>query len=243
MISEQSKIICERYQTVLEKMDQAALRVGRKGSDIKLIVVTKTQSLDKVKSAYDCGIRKFGENYPEESLEKINYFRGNENIEWHMIGHLQSRKARLIPGNFHRIHSIDSVSVALKLEQLLTENSQALAGLLEFNIAGEGSKSGWDASNLSVWPQLVDQILPILEFTHLKIDGIMVMPPLSFDEKITRIYFQKAVSLAGFIRSQTNRTDFCQLSMGTSSDYEIAVEEGATFIRVGTAIMGERERK
>lgn len=237
-----SRKFFNNFEAVQAKIAHAAVSTGRDPREITLIVVSKAQPVDVLRAAIDAGINRFGENYPEETVTKKLTLQKTDYLEWHMIGHVQSRKAKLIANNFQRIHSIDSFSIAQKLNDLLSAANLFLPALLEFNIAGEESKSGWDASNKSNWNRQADEIAPILQLSHLQVDGIMVMPPLSNDEKITRNNFQNARLLLDFLADKFGKTVFQHLSMGTSADYEIAVQEGATFVRVGSAILGERKR-
>jgi pyridoxal phosphate enzyme (YggS family) len=231
------------YTRVLEKAETAAGISGRNKSDVSIVVVTKLQPVEVVHNAILAGINIFGENYAEEAVPKIIGTNQLINTEWHMIGHVQSRKVKLISEYFQRIHSLDSLALAQKLEYQLSLVEKTLPTLLEFNIAGESSKTGWDASTEDDWSRLFTEIQPIFELNHLSIDGIMVMPPLSGEDNSSRQYFRKAFRLLEKLRSFFKNSNLHHLSMGTSADYEIAVQEGATFLRIGEAILGPRIKR
>ena len=174
---------------------------------------------------------------------KIQYMGGVSAVEWHMIGHVQSRKAQLVAENFNFLHSLDSPKLAKRLDRFCRETGRSLPALLEFNLGGEDSKSGWPAGNEMLWPALLDEVAPILALPNLKVQGLMVMPPLGTTAEYSRPFFQKLKRLQEYLASQFPHTDFVELSMGTSNDYEVAVQEGATLVRVGTAIVGARQNK
>lgn len=224
---------------VNEKIAAAAARSNRNFDEIQLVVVTKGQPVEVIQAAISAGIRNFGENYPEESLPKIMECQ-EQGVKWHMIGHLQSRKARLVCEHFDWMHSLDSLHLAEKMERQLSQSGRTLPALLEFNVGGEQSKSGWLANDELFWPGLRDEIGQILLFPHLNIKGLMTMPPLTVSPYEARIYFHKLVKLRDYLSGQFPDADWKELSMGTSSDFESAVEEGATFVRIGTGILGSR---
>jgi pyridoxal phosphate enzyme (YggS family) len=228
------------YEKILERVANAAAISGRKAEDIHSVVVTKKQPVSINRSAIEVGIRSFGENYPEEAVEKIEALGPSEGLEWNMIGHLQSRKVKLVCEHFQRLHSLDSLHLAIKLETILAEQEKRLPTFLEFNVGGEESKSGWPAWDESQWEELLPEIKQITELPHLQIQGLMTMPPLSEDARITRAYFQKLKRLSNYFAKQFPEIQWSELSMGTSADFEMAIEEGATFIRVGQAILGPR---
>lgn len=232
--------IRERYLHTLDRISAAENRAGRAASSTRLVVVTKSQPREVVEAAIEAGVKILGENYPEAAVEKINAI-GATDAEWHMIGHVQSRKADLIPNNFSLMHSLDSLKLATRLDRFASEH--ALPVLLEFNVGGEESKSGWQASDESRWPALLPEIDMVLKLAHLNVRGLMTMPPLFDDPEQTRPYFQKLRHLRDFLQRNFSAADWSELSMGTSADFEAAVEEGATLVRVGTAIVGPRQPK
>jgi hypothetical protein len=160
-----------------------------------------------------------------------------------MIGHVQSRKARLVADHFALLHSLDSLKLAQRLDRFAGEAGRVLPVLLEFNVGGEESKSGWNASNESQWESFVPEINSLLDLPHLRVHGLMTMPPLGTDPEDSRRFFLSLRLLRDHLATQFPRADWRELSMGTSADYTVAVEEGATLVRVGTAIVGARNYK
>lgn len=234
--------IPQNLARVSEKIREASLRSGRDPAEVKLVVVSKGQPVEVIQAAFDTGARIFGENYPEESVVKIQSLT-EQDIEWHMIGHLQSRKARLVCTHFHYMHSLDSLHLAEKLDRLLAETGRVLPVLLEFNVGTELSKSGWQAENPGTWSSMLTEVEKILTLPQLKVHGLMTMPPLTVTPDEARVYFKRLVGLRDYLRSVFPEQTWDELSMGTSSDFEIAIEEGATFIRIGTSILGPRPLK
>ncbi len=204
------------------------------------MVVTKTQPLEVVRAAIEAGVAILGENYPEEGVMKIQSLREFSAVEWHMIGHVQSRKAQLVAGNFNLLHSLDSLKLATRLDRFCREAKCKLPVLLEFNVGGEDSKSGWIARDESLWPSLLDDVAAVIALPDLQVRGLMTMPPLGSDAEFSRPFFQQLRRLREYLAGQFPQTDFSELSMGTSGDFEVAVQEGATIVRIGTAIVGAR---
>ncbi len=235
--------IRENYQTTLDQIATAARKSNRDPSEIRLVVVTKSQPVEVVRAAIEAGVRILGENYPEEAVTKIQSLAVQSGVEWHMIGHVQSRKARLVADHFALLHSLDSLKLAQRLDRFAAELDRVLPVLLEFNVGGEESKSGWDASEESRWEELLSDVSSILELPNLRVHGLMTMPPLETDPEDSRRFFLRLRRLRDHLASQFPRADWRELSMGTSADYPVAVEEGATLVRVGTAIVGARRYK
>lgn len=235
--------IRENYQHTLDQIVEAARKSGRDPNDVRLVVVTKSQPLEVVQAAIEAGVRILGENYPEEAVIKIQSVTGQSGVEWHMIGHVQSRKARLVADHFALLHSLDSLKLAQRLNRFALEGNRVLPVLLEFNVGGEQSKAGWDASVESQWEGLFPEVSSILELSNLRVHGLMTMPPLETDPEDSRRFFQRLRQLRDRLASQFPQADWRELSMGTSADYPVAVEEGATLVRVGTAIVGARKYK
>jgi pyridoxal phosphate enzyme (YggS family) len=234
--------IKHRYNLIQEKVSAASIRSGRAGDRITILTVTKGQPEAVIRNCIEAGIRDFGENYPEESEAKI--LADQDNLaRWHMIGHLQSRKARIVCKNFDMIHSVDRVSLAEKVTSLLTEYDRVLPVLLEMNVAGEDSKSGWDATDPDTWHTLLPDIEKIAGFAHLRVCGLMTMPPYTAIAEDNRNHFRNLAKLMRFINHEIKGLELEHLSMGTSDDYEVAIEEGATFVRIGRAILGPRPPK
>ncbi|HEX5807410.1 MAG TPA: YggS family pyridoxal phosphate-dependent enzyme [Anaerolineales bacterium] len=235
--------IRENHQRVLDQIAESARKASRDPDEIRLVVVTKTQPLEIVQAAIEAGIRIFGENYPEEGARKIQSLAAQTGVEWHMIGHVQSRKARLVTEHFALLHSLDSLKLAQRLDRFAAEGNRTLPVLLELNVGGEESKSGWDASDETRWDALLPDIASIVDLSHLRVRGLMTMPPLGTDPEASRRFFQRLRRLRDHLASQFPKAEWRELSMGTSTDYKVAVEEGATLVRVGTAIVGARKYK
>jgi len=232
--------IRERYQATLEHIASAAKASGREPETVRLVVVTKAQPLKVVQAAVQAGAHLLGENYPEESVSKISSFGPESGVEWHMIGHLQSRKARLVIEHFDLLQSLDSLKLAKRLNRMAIEAGRILPVMLEFNVGGEESKFGWAAAHETDWPALYPEIEAILGLENLEVRGLMTMPPLETDPEDARVYFRTLRLLRDHLTVRYPQADWRELSMGTSADYEVAVQEGATFVRIGTAIVGAR---
>ena len=232
--------IRENYKNTLEKIETAAHKSGRNPGNVKLVVVTKMQPIEVVQAAIKAGVRILGENYPEEGVTKIQSLSSQSGVEWHMIGHVQSRKARLVAENFELLHSLDSLKLAQRLDRFAGEKNRILPALLEFNVGGEDTKSGWDALDKAQFDKFLPDVQSILELPNLRIQGLMTMPPLGTDPEDSRRFFQRLRLLRDHLASLYPDVDWSELSMGTSADYAVAIEEGATYVRVGTAIVGAR---
>jgi len=234
-------MIQDNLTGIIKRIKAAALRVGRLPTDIKLVAVSKRVPNKKILTAIESGHFIFGENYVQEALDKIPFIRKNrtkDKISFHFIGKLQSNKARKAAELFDVIETIDSVKLARTLEKHLVSLNKHLSAYLQVNIGKEKQKSG-------VMPEDCEQILQELsQLQHLKIVGLMTMPPYFSDPEAVRPYFRKLRHLSekftakGLIGLHAP----VELSMGMSGDFEIAIEEGATVVRVGTAIFGSRER-
>ena len=235
--------ISYNLENVQERIRIAAQASGRDYKDVCLIVVSKAQPGRVIQAAYHSGVHRFGENYPQEAEKKIDELSQITDIEWHMIGHLQSRKIPIIVNNFDCIHSIDRMSLAEKLNRALVDRQKTLPALLEVNISGEAQKSGWSAHDPDNWAQLLTDFSTISGLSNLKIMGLMTMPPFFEDPEMARPYFKKLRQLRDYLSSQIPEVNWKELSMGTSGDFEVAIEEGATFVRIGQAILGPRPVK
>ena len=232
--------IHERYVKTLERIAFAARYAHRDPDQVKLVVVTKSQPLGVVQAAIEAGVRVLGENYPEEGVMKIQSIGEKIGVEWHMIGHVQSRKAKLVAEHFDLVHSIDSLKLAMRLDRFSGELGRVLPMLLEFNVGREKSKAGWTLNDGTNLDELMQDMEPLLALSHLKVRGLMTMPPLGDDAESSRVYFRKLVRLRDIMAKRFQQADWSELSMGTSADFEVAVQEGATLVRVGTAIVGPR---
>jgi len=235
--------IRDNYQKTLDIIGSSARRSARSPDEVRLVVVIKSQPIEIVEATIEAGARVLGENYPEEGVTKIQSLPNQTGVEWHMIGHVQSRKARLVAEHFELLHSLDSLKLANKLDRLAGEFNKSLPVLLEFNLGDEETKSGWNASNAKNWDTFFPEIQSILELPNLRVQGLMTMPPLSEKAEESRPYFINLRLLREKLAAQFQQSQWNELSMGTSSDYSIAIEEGATLVRVGTAIVGPRKYK
>jgi pyridoxal phosphate enzyme (YggS family) len=231
--------IRDRYQQVCSRIKETTTRCGRDAGTTRLVVVSKAQSLGNVQAVIAAGATILGENYPEEAVAKINALPETK-VDWHMIGHLQSRKAGLVHENFSMLHSLDNIKLAQKLNRIGQEFNRSISVLVEVNISGEESKFGFPAWDDHRWQDLEPTIDHILEFPFLRSCGLMAMPPYFQDPNQTRPYFCLLRRLQGYFQKRFPYADWSELSMGTSSDYLTAIEEGATFVRVGQAIFGPR---
>lgn len=205
----------------------------------KVLAVSKLQPLDKVRELFQQGQRQFGENYVQEALEKIEMLSDLSDIEWHFIGHLQKNKIKYILGKFCLIHSVDSGSLLENINKQCASKNLIQNVLLQINIANEDSKGGFNENDLQKqWVQLTS-------LKNIRICGFMTMPPLTENPELVRPYFRRLKELQALLKQKTdlNIHPLNQLSMGTSGDYKVAVEEGATIIRLGTILFGERPRK
>ena len=232
--------IRERYEKVLNAIASSALKAGRTPESARLVVVTKLQPPEVILAAIEAGAHLFGENYAEEAAEKISALKLQSAVEWHMIGHIQSRKASLVAQHFALVHSLDSQRLAQRLNRSAVEHGRKLPVLLEFNVSGEKSKPGWEAADDTLWPSLLTDVNEIASLPNLKVCGLMTMPPISTDPEEARIYFRQLRRLRDFLSKQVPQVDWSELSMGTSADFAVAVEEGATLVRIGQAILGPR---
>jgi pyridoxal phosphate enzyme (YggS family) len=235
--------IRENYQKTLDTIAAAARKAGREPDSVRLVVVSKLQPLEVVKAAIEAGVQILGENYPEEAVQKIAQLKSQTKVEWHMIGHVQSRKARLVAEHFTLFQSLDSLKLAERTDAFAAEFKRKLPVLLEFNVGGEESKTGWGAADDTRWKDLLDEVRAICALEHLQVRGLMTMPPLFENPEEACPYFQRLRRLRDFLAGQIPQVEWRELSMGTSADYAIAVEEGATLVRVGQAILGQRPRR
>ena len=225
--------IAENLERVREQIAQAAARAGRVAEEIELVAITKTHPAEKVREAIEAGQTLFGESRVQEARAKIPELPSN--LRWHFVGHLQKNKIRHALPLFEMIHSVDSLDVAQDINRIAGEQGMHPRVLLQVNVAGEGSKFGFSPDKLR------DQMEELLALPRLSILGLMTIPPLAENAEASRKYFVQLHELRD--RLQTDfRVDLAQLSMGMTQDFPIAVEEGATLVRVGTAIFGERTR-
>lgn len=227
------------YQHVLSLVADAKERSGRKAAAVQVVVVSKSKPLRVIQAALAAGISKFGENYAEEAIDKIIGL-GSAAVEWHMIGHVQSRKAEKVAEYFSMLHSLDSLKLAARLDRSCRELNRRLPVLLEFNVSGEESKFGFQACDEHQWSDLETDIEKILNFSHIDVSGLMTMPPFFDDPEESRPYFRKLRQLQEYLARKFPQVHWKELSMGTSVDFMVAIQEGATYIRIGQAILGPR---
>jgi len=225
--------VTDNYKKLLNEIQQEAINCGRDPSKITLLAVTKTHPLSHVMPAYDTGCRDFGENKVQEALQKIP--EAPDDIRWHLIGTLQKNKVRKVIGKFHLIHSVDSLELAQKISQCSEEEGTATNVLLQVNASGEETKHGFTPGELQ------EGIAELIESKGIAIKGLMTMAPFVEDEIVIRDCFRKLRELRDNLQSKAGgRAELNELSMGMTHDYSIAIEEGATILRIGTAIFGRR---
>ena len=232
--------IARNYERILERIDRVARSAGRDLQGVRLVVVTKGHTVDAVRQVIAAGAQILGENYVEEAVPKTQAFSAESPVKWHMIGHVQSRKAQAVCEYFDWLHSLDRVKLARRLERSAAELERTLPVLLECNVIGEETKFGWRAWDESAWPDLAVEIEALLALNHLKVKGLMTMAPFLPDAEGTRPYFKRLRKLQEFLAARFPGQDWSELSMGMSADFEVAIQEGATLVRIGTAIMGPR---
>jgi pyridoxal phosphate enzyme (YggS family) len=218
---------------IKRRLDEAARRAGRDPADVRLVAVTKTVGMERLQEAVAVGHTLFGENYVQEAKAKIASL--GPGLTWHFIGHLQSNKAKAAVELFDLIHSVDRISLAQALEQAAARQGQVQDILLQVNLAGEASKSGTAPANAQ------DLLREISKMPHLRVLGLMTMPPWLDDPERVRPYFRALRELRDRLRNlRLVAGNLPELSMGMTGDFEVAVSEGATLVRIGTAIFGQR---
>jgi PLP dependent protein len=231
--------IAENVSEVHQRIAAAAHRAGRDPEKIVLMAVSKTFPPERIREAYDAGLRIFGENRVQEFTGKAAAVRDLREIEWHMIGHLQSNKAAAAAEAFAAIDSLDSLKLAEKLNASAGKLGKKLSVLIEINVGGETAKSGLSPDT----DELEELLTAASRLEQLEFRGLMTIPPFTEDAHQARPYFRKLRSLRDQIAAQHRPAVFMNvLSMGMSHDFEVAIEEGSTWVRVGTAIFGQRAK-
>jgi len=229
--------IASNVTEIRERIAAAARRGGRNVDDVVLMGVSKTFSANAVREAYAAGIRVFGENRVQEFAEKFAGLAHLPDAEWHLIGHLQSNKAAKAAELFHAVDSVDSLRLVERLNAAAATLGEKLCVLIEINIGGEEAKAGLQPSS----PELEEILLTAPQLDHLEIQGLMAIPPFVENPEDARPYFRKLREVRDYIvKRQLSGVGMSTLSMGMSHDFEIAVEEGSTCVRLGTAIFGTR---
>jgi pyridoxal phosphate enzyme (YggS family) len=241
--------IAGRLSAVQQRIEESAARAGRQSSEITLVSVTKTWPTEVLVAAYHAGIRNIGENRAEElerkRLELQNAFPADDPLIWHLIGTLQSRKTKLAAQYADMFHALDRLKVAKRLSVQVSELGRTLPLLLEVNLSGEASKSGFDANN---WEESATQqeklrivVQTVTQLPGLRLQGLMTMAPWEVEETVLRTVFRRTRLLRDWLQSELPQLSLPHLSMGMTDDFEIAIEEGATIVRIGRAIFGTRQ--
>ncbi len=248
MNAEHTEEIAVRLEKVSVRIDEAAARAGRSPDEINLVAVTKTWPVEAAAAVYQAGIRHVGENRAEELARKKVEFRGlfpeATDLIWHQIGTLQSRKTRIVAEHADSFQALDRLKIARRLSRQLDELGRSLPVLLEVNLSGESSKSGFLASkwedDATQRDSLRNVIESIAQLPGLELQGLMTMAPWGVEKAIIRSVFRRTRLLAKWLQQEVADTTLNHLSMGMTDDFEIAIEEGATLVRVGRAIFGSR---
>jgi PLP dependent protein len=226
--------IAENLVRVREQIASATAKSGRPADDVELVAITKTHPAEKVREAIDAGQTLFGESRIQEARAKVPELPSN--IRWHFVGHLQKNKVRQALPLFEMIHSVDSLALAQDINRIAEAEGLYPRVLLEVNVAGEGSKFGFATGKLR------EEMEEVLGLRRLSIEGLMCIPPIADEAESSRQYFVGLRELRDSLEREFN-LELLQLSMGMTNDFAIAVEEGATLVRVGTAIFGERKAR
>jgi PLP dependent protein len=228
-------LVAANVAYVRERIREAALRSGRQVEEIKLVAVSKTVSIDFIREAVEAGVDILGENYVQEALPKIEALELP--VQWHFIGHLQSNKAYMVVKRFSLIQTVDSFKLARELSRRALAEGKTISILIQVNVSGEESKFG-------IRPDMLEPLLEeisALDGVHVK--GLMTMPPYFNQPELCRPHFRKLKELAQSVQGNCPKNvNMDELSMGMSGDFEVAIEEGATLVRVGTAIFGARSK-
>ncbi len=241
--------IADNVNRVRDQIASASARAGRDAAEVTLVAVSKTHPAEAVLEAVAAGVQHFGENRVEESATKIPAVVSaiaDQALVWHMIGHVQSRKAKTIPQLFSVVHSVDTIKLAEKLSAAAAEQGVSLDVLLEVNVSGEASKAGFAAhrweSDAALREQFQQEVAQIAALPGLHLRGLMTMAPIAVEMEAARPIFASLAALRAELQKSLNLL-LPDLSMGMTDDFPIAIEEGATLVRVGRAIFGERERQ
>ncbi len=226
-------MILSNLKEVEENIQKACAKSGRSRQEITLIAVSKTKPIDMLKEAYEANIRVFGENKVQELCDKYELIEND--VRWHMIGHLQTNKVKYLIGKTTLIHSVDSYKLACEIEKQAAKKECVMDILIEVNVANEETKFGVSTE------EVIDLVKEIAKLPHLRIQGLMTVAPYVVDSEENRAFFRNIKQLSVDINSQNiDNVSMNELSMGMTGDYMVAIEEGATIIRVGTGIFGER---
>lgn len=241
-------IVPQNLAQIQTRIGEAALRTGRDPEDVRLVAVSKMFPVPAVMSAWRAGQREFGENRPREGAEKVTMVAAmmdEAQLIWHMIGHIQSRNVRWVVRRFDYVHSVDRVALAEKMSRLVGELAMpAMPVLLECNVSGEASKHGYDAAgwmdDRDVREAFFAKVEAVLALDGLQVEGLMTMAPIAEDPEVVRPVFASLRSLRDALRERFPDASWQHLSMGMTDDFEVAVEEGSTMVRVGRGVFGPR---
>jgi pyridoxal phosphate enzyme (YggS family) len=225
--------VAANCRAVLERIGEAAARAGRDPREIKLLAASKSQSIDKIRAAVAAGIRLVGENYVQEAATKKSAL--DASVEWHMIGHLQRNKVKAALDLFDVIQSLDSAELARALDREARKRGRPVRALIEVNLAAERNKNGVARNRVAPLLEVIGKL------SYIRIEGLMAVPPLTDDPEKSRPYFRALGELrAELLPLNPANVNIKELSMGMTHDYPVAIEEGATLVRIGTAIFGPR---
>lgn len=230
----EEKSIKANLQDVRRRIASAAQTAGRASDQVELVVVSKGRTVEQIRAAYQAGQRVFGENRVEEALPKNEALADLVDLEWHMVGHIQSRKTADVAAWADCVHSVDRLKIAHRLNEQY-EGELPLPIFLECNVSGEESKYGWDMADEEQWPELVESLETLLGYSRLRVVGLMTMAPWTSDQSIVRTTFHQLRLLRDHLQDHSGLT-LPYLSMGMTADFELAILEGATHLRIGTAV-------
>jgi pyridoxal phosphate enzyme (YggS family) len=225
--------VAANYRKIIDRISEAAQRAGRNPREIKLLAAAKSQSVELVQAAIAAGVRLIGENYVQEAESKRQVI--SDTVEWHMIGHLQRNKVKAALNTFELIQSLDSMALALELDKEGRRNGKTVRTLIEVNLGDEASKSGIGQD------EVAELLKRVGDLSHVRVEGFMAVPPFKEKPEEIRPYFRALKDLQVELQRLVPNVSLNQLSMGMTHDYPIAVEEGATIVRIGTALFGPRK--
>jgi len=234
--------IQRNLEAVKMRIAAAAKLAGRDPAQIRLVVVTKGHPAETIKALFDLGISEFGESYIEEGRAKQVALVDLSGVKWHMIGHVQSRKAQAVAENYDLVHSIDSLKLARRLDRFAGDAGRKLPVLLECNVSGEATKAGWPVSQDNDRDLLFSEVEELLQLHNLQVNGLMSIAPVMEKPELARPYFEQTRELRDALAERFPQSEWKELSMGMSDDFESAVLEGSTMVRIGTSILGPRPK-
>ena len=239
LLSAAESHIQDRFGEVKERIQAASDRAGRDNRTIRIVGITKSHPQDYVRAAHEAGLILIGENRVEEALPKRAATDDLTDLEWHMVGHIQSRKAKTVVQVFDVVHSVDRFKIADRLNREAGEAGLVIPVLLECNVSGEASKWGWPLVAQESWSATAEEFTRIRELPNLEVEGLMTMAPLVADPERVRPVFRRLREFRDYLE-EAEPGGWPELSMGMTDDFEVAVEEGATLLRIGRAIFGPR---